>query len=327
MAEPDTETDGDADPLYNIGAVSSMTNIMKTTLRVWERRYHFPGSVRTAGGHRLYSQQEIMRLKWVKQRMEEGMQVRHAIQALYHLEKQQGIGEVTPVLQPSATEKPGDASLSEFKKRVLEALLAHNTEGANLVLSEATAVFPQEILITDVISPVFFELGEAWSEGRIDVATEHLSTNLLRQNLLTWMRTGPPAFHVNPVILACAPGELHEGSLLMLGVLLRRLRWPLVYLGQSMPLEHLAPFVEDLQPSAIVLVAMTEETAQALRQWPQHLPHAARTGRPIVGFGGRAFTEHPELAEQTPGVLLGATLQEGIDTLDRLLHELYPLLR
>ena len=113
----------------------------------------------------------------------------------------------------------------------------------------------------------------------------------------------------------------------MLGVLLQRLRWPVVYLGQSMPLTDLAAFVDSIEPSVIVFVAMTEETAQALLDWPRHLPRVARTGRPVVGYGGRAFTDHPELMEQMSGVSLGKTLQEGIDTLNRLLHELNPLLR
>jgi DNA-binding transcriptional MerR regulator len=326
MIEPDTQTAGDHESLYNIGVVSRMTNITEATLRVWERRYHFPRSARTAGGHRLYSQQEIVRLKWVKQRIEEGMQASRAIQALHHFEKEREVGPVPSVPQPSVRVKSG-VSMPEYRERLVEALLAYDTEGANLILGEASAAFSLEDLITGVISLVFRDIGEAWHAGRIDVATEHLSTNLLRHHLLGWMRTGPPPFHVNPVILACAPGELHEGSLLMLGVLLRRLRWPVAYLGQSVPLENLAPFVEALQPSAIVFVAMTSETAQALRHWPQHLPHVARTGRPFVGYGGPPYSEQPELAAQTPGVLLGRTLQEGMETLDRLLHAIYPFPR
>ena len=329
MAEPDKELTSGEEPLFNIGVVSRMTDIMEATLRVWERRYDFPRSARTAGGHRLYSQQEIMRLKWVKMRVEEGMQVSKAIQALYHVEKEEdgllhGGGPSSQLPTPRKTE---DASLPLFHKRLLNSLLAHDTEGAISVLGEASAMFPLEKLIFDVLSPTFFDIGEAWREGKIDVGTEHFATNLLRQNLLTWMRTGPPAFHVNPVILTCAPGELHEGSLLMLGVLLQRLRWPIIYLGQSMPLTDLATFVEALEPSIIVFVAMTEDTARALLDWPNYMPRAAKTGRPIIGYGGRAFSDNPALAEQVPGVLLGNTLQQGAETLNRMLHDLNPLLR
>ena len=39
--------------IYNIGVVSRMTGVPVATLRVWERRYGFPRSERTPGGHRL----------------------------------------------------------------------------------------------------------------------------------------------------------------------------------------------------------------------------------------------------------------------------------
>jgi len=38
-------------------------------------------------------------------------------------------------------------------------------------------------------------------------------------------------------------------------------------------------------------------------------------------FGGRIFTEQPEWRDKVPGVFLGATLQDGLDSLDRLLRE------
>jgi DNA-binding transcriptional MerR regulator len=327
MSQPHDEINLNEEPLFNIGAVSRMTDIPETTLRVWERRYDFPRSARTAGGHRLYSQQEVMRLQWVKQRVDEGMQISQAIRALQHTERE-GDALHLPVAPQPYVRREGDGDpLELFHQRLVDTLLQHDAEKANQVLAEALALYPLEFLILNVIGPTFYDIGEAWSVGRIDVATEHFATNHLRHHLLMWMRTGPPAYHVNPVVLACAPGELHEGSLLMLAVLLRRLRWPVIYLGQTMPLSDLAAFVEDVEPAAIVFVAMSEDTARALADWPHWLPQAAQNSRPVVGYGGRVFLEQPVLAEQIPGILLGKTLQEGIETLNRLLHEMNPLLR
>ncbi len=325
MNGSDAETD--EEHLFNIGAVARMTDIQEATLRAWERRYDFPRSARTAAGHRLYSQQDIQRLKWVKQRVEEGMQVSRAIQALQHREQEGAVPSTAVVSQAVQERAPDGATLPVFHARLLEALFAHDSEEVNQMLNEVAALFPVEDIIYQVVSPSFYDIGEAWHTGRITIATEHFATHLLRYHLLMWMRTSPPAFHVNPVILTCAPGELHEGSLMMLAVLLQRLRWPIAYLGQSMPLASLAPFVDALEPSILVFVAVTEEPAHALLHWPDYLPQVARAGRPIVGFGGRAFTDHPELAAQLPGVPLGKTLQEGIETLNRLLHDLNPLLR
>lgn len=315
----------DDEPLFNIGAVTRMTGIPEATLRVWERRYSFPESSRTAGGHRLYSQHEIGRLRWIKQRVDEGMQISQAIQALLHLELER---EVTlPAAWHSiATPEGTGASAALFSQQLTAALFKHDTRRADQMLAEAYPLLPMENMVLDVIGPALQAIGHAWSEGRIDVATEHFSSHYLRARLLMWLRAGPPTYRVNPVVLACAPGELHEGSLLMLGVLLRRLRWPTVYLGQTMPLSELPAFIEDVDPAAIVFVAMREDTARALAEWPQWLPQAASANRPVVTYGGRIFSECPALAEQVPGTLLGSTLREGVETLDRILHELNPFL-
>jgi MerR family transcriptional regulator, light-induced transcriptional regulator len=320
MTQSHNEFTPNEEPLFNIGAVSRMTHIPETTLRMWERRYNFPKSTRTAGGHRLFSQQEVVRLEWVKQRLDEGMQVSQAIRALEQPHQKK---TVPPHVPATTTSDPPDI----FRQRLVELLLRHDIEGANQVLGEALILFSIELLILDIIGPTFSDIGEAWSKGQIDIATEHLATNFLRQRLLLWMQTGPPTYQVNPVVLACAPGELHEGGLLMLAVLLRRLRWPVLYLGQTMPLSELAGFVERMEAAALVFVAMSEETARALIDWPYWLPRAAENNKPVVGYGGRIFLEKPELVEQIPGVFLGKTLQDGIEALDRMLHELNHLFR
>src|SRR5689334_1136242 len=150
MSASDHESAAD-EPLFNIGVASRLTDIMEATLRVWERRYHFPRSARTAGGHRLYSQQAITRLQWVKLRVEEGMQVSKAILALQHAEKQ-GSGlympPAPPTNYPANQQKEGRTgeipSLESLHQQFFKTLIAHDADHSNQVLSEATALFPLE---------------------------------------------------------------------------------------------------------------------------------------------------------------------------------------
>jgi methanogenic corrinoid protein MtbC1 len=197
--------------------------------------------------------------------------------------------------------------------------MARDLSAADQVLGEALALSSPEELILEVIAPVMSDIGEGWEAKKITVATEHLATNYLRQRLLMWMLSGPPSRSLAPIVLACAPDEWHEGSLLVLGALLRRRRWPVAYLGQAVPLVDLANFVRDIRPSAVVLVAMLEETAAKLSEWPQWLPEVAQSGRPPVGFGGRVFSLNPEWTLRVPGTYLGSTFRQGLETIERLL--------
>src|SRR5689334_583651 len=123
MDKANIESTKGGEPLFNIGVVSRMTDINEATLRIWERRYDFPQPARTAGRQRLYSQQEILRLKWVKTRVDEGMQVSKAIQALYRLEQEEGAPHGAPASRPprlSLPQEAGDASLPSFHRRLLD---------------------------------------------------------------------------------------------------------------------------------------------------------------------------------------------------------------
>lgn len=314
------------EPLFSIGACSRMTGLPEATLRVWERRYNFPNASRTSGGHRLYSQDDVLRLEWVKARLAEGMQVSQAIRALRRAEETQTLRLGSSTLLDNERPQGDHGPLSVFQRRLRDALFQRRLEDADLIIGEALALYSIEDIVLQILLPGFHAIGESWASGSLDITTEHLATNYLRHQLLTWLRLGPPTYAVRPVVLACAPDELHEGSLLALGVLLRRLRWPVLYLGQAMPLSDVANIVADLEPSIVVFVAMTQETAQALADWPQRLAGVALEPLPVITYGGRAFVTHPELIEEGPGVFLGQTLHEGVEKLDRMLHDMNPRL-
>ncbi|MBZ0290796.1 MAG: MerR family DNA-binding transcriptional regulator [Anaerolineae bacterium] len=318
--QPSLESASD-EPLYNIGIVSRMTGIPVATLRVWERRYGFPHSTRTPGGHRLSSEREVIRLRWVKARVDEGMQTGQAIRALQHLEQEGRLPDTPLVPTPKPHVPIADPSFSAFEEHLTQVLLNHNLVGADQLLGEILSLYPLEDLILEVVSPTLNNIGEAWHEGQISIATEHLATNYVRQHLLMWMSTGPqPYVGVPPVMLACAPEEWHEGSLMIMGVMLRRLRWPVAYLGQSVPLSDLGTLVRKMKSPGVVFVAMSDKAAEALINWPNYLPHPDGNGRPIVGFGGRIFNEEPAWREKVPGVFLGESLREGVEQLDELLR-------
>jgi DNA-binding transcriptional MerR regulator len=320
-------------PLYNIGVVSRMTGISMATLRAWERRYDFPESQRTVGGHRLYTERDIIRLRWVKQRIDAGMQTSQAIRALQHQEKTgqpvlteeafstQPYSRSGPLYPSEALEQDDNRSyFAGLRERLIQALTRRVPQDADDLLSEALALISPEVLILRVIQPVMDEIGDLWEQNKISVATEHLATNYLRQRLLHWMVSAPPPRSQQSIVLACAPNEWHEGSLLILGALLRRRLWPVVYLGQAVPLPDLASFVREANPPLVVLVAMTEETASNLIDWTNWMQDVASKGRPVVGFGGRIFVEKPEWRMKVPGIYLGSNFEEGILTIEKLLR-------
>jgi DNA-binding transcriptional MerR regulator len=60
--------------IYSIGAVERMLGIPAATVRNWEERYGLVRPERSAGGHRLYTRAQVEQLRFVKERLDRGLQ-------------------------------------------------------------------------------------------------------------------------------------------------------------------------------------------------------------------------------------------------------------
>ena len=70
------------DSLFRIGALAKMTGIPVSTLRIWEVRHHAFSPSKTAGKHRLYSQEDVHKAGLLKQLSRQG----HAISTIAPLQ-------------------------------------------------------------------------------------------------------------------------------------------------------------------------------------------------------------------------------------------------
>lgn len=61
--------------LYTIGEVAVLCDINPVTLRAWQRRYGLLKPQRTDGGHRLFDDADIERIREIKRWIENGVQV------------------------------------------------------------------------------------------------------------------------------------------------------------------------------------------------------------------------------------------------------------
>src|SRR3712207_5260618 len=71
-----------AEPRYNTKVVVRETGVPADTFRAWERRYQVPVPHRTATGQRLYSERDIVIIRWLRDRTLEGMTISQAVRLL-----------------------------------------------------------------------------------------------------------------------------------------------------------------------------------------------------------------------------------------------------
>ena len=100
MAKPEPSASG-----YKIGTVSKLTGISPDTLRIWERRYAAVTPQRSAGGGRLYTTEDIARLKLIRRLVDTGDTI-GVVASLTHDELQERLAETRSVAAIAAPEEP-----------------------------------------------------------------------------------------------------------------------------------------------------------------------------------------------------------------------------
>ena len=252
--------------LLRIGELSRRSGVSRELLRAWERRYGLLRPTRSPGGLRLYSADDLGRVREMQQHLAGGLA---AAEAAALAGQSEGEHAVPSLRAPETARAELAAALDAFDEPRAQSTL-------DQLLSEATV----ESVLSDVILPYLADLGERWERGEATVAQEHFSTSVLRGRLLGlargWGRgVGPLA------LLACLPGERHELGLMAFGLALRSHGWRVAYFGSDTPLETIDEAADALGPSLIVLSAVTSDRVQAA------LPQLhALTGRYRVALGG-----------------------------------------
>ena len=84
-------------------------------------------------------------------------------------------------------------------------------------------------------------------------------------------------------VLACLPGEQHDLGLIAFGLALRARGWRIVYLGPDAPIETVEEVSRRLDPSLVVLIAVSSERVQ-----PVVAQLRALAGRHRLALGGGA---------------------------------------
>ena len=314
-------------PLYNIKAVVQATGITSSTLRAWERRYQVTQPQRSDSGYRLYSDRDILLIRWLKTQVDAGMAISQAVSWLETLAKEAGgleqvslpltqevyVDRVTPITQHMALR-----DYETLQKDLLTALLEFSEERAEEVLAEAFSLYPLELVGEKLIAPVLIEIGDRWHKGLVSVTTEHYASSYLQHRLAAILRTIPNTNGASLIWVGCAPKEEHEIGSMLLTIYLRRAGYHVQYIGKNLKAEDFVADVRRRQPAMVLLSASTEEAAKTLGNLTKEL--AALEGqRPILGYGGRVFKQKPALRDAITGIYMGESALEAIDSTNELL--------
>ncbi len=308
------------EPKYRIKGVSQKTGVQPVTIRAWERRYHILNPQRSDNSYRMYSERDIALLGWLKKQVDSGTTISSAVAEL-NINIRKGIWpEAVVTAAPPIPSMRSSLSPSDFANRLYQALVSHHEPAASQVFEDLLASYSLSTIFESVITPVLVEIGEAWYNGKILIATEHFASAFFRAKIMAIFQSLPTLRPQALLMVGGGPGELHEIGALMISVLLRETGYNVEYLGPDLPLDDLVLYANDEHPKMIILSATLKESIADLARFERMLESIKP--RPIFGFGGSAFNRHPEWIAQTPGVFLGDSLSSSIQTVQKVFNKI-----
>lgn len=230
-------------PVLRIGELSRRSGVSPELLRAWERRYGLLKPARSDGGLRLYTEEDLARVRVMQ----------------HHLGAGFAAAEAARLASTSALEPPEAAAAPRAARAQLEeAFAAMDEPAAQSALDSLFAATTLDTALREVVIPYLHDLGERWARGEASVTEEHFATAVLRGRLLGFARDWARGLGA-PCLLACAPGEQHDLGLIVFGLALRTRGWRIGYLGADTPIESVASAAESFGPDYVVISSVRTE--------------------------------------------------------------------
>jgi methanogenic corrinoid protein MtbC1 len=239
---------------YNISAVERDTGLSRDVLRMWERRYGFPTPERDGKGERVYSREQVERLRLIKRLMDQGHRPGRLIAS--SPDELAGLAPRRPPPVPVATTGEGIEEL-------LTLLKTHETSVFHSALQSRLARAGLQRFVDETVAPLAQRVGEAWQEGEVEVFEEHLFTEVILRVLRQAIAGLPAGLRPPRILLTTPPEELHALGMLMAEALFALDGATCVSLGTQMP-------ASDIQRAAMShradVVALSLSSAFPARQ-------------------------------------------------------------
>jgi MerR family transcriptional regulator, light-induced transcriptional regulator len=272
--------------VLRIGEVARRTGVAVPTLRAWERRYGLLSPDRTDGGHRLYGELDIERVRAMVRLLDEGWSAAAAAREV--LREPARITQLRPIAGD------GDAA-QDLVARLESAIESFDGPAADGVVDDVFVRLQVPRAVETVLLPVLRNVGDGWQEDPRVIAREHFATNTLRPRLQRLLRTSAAASGARTLLAAAPEHEEHDLGLLAACVVAADAGWRVHYLGARTPSSAIERAVATLRPDVVLIGATFREHAE------RFIEDAPDLGAAGLALGGSGFV--PADSVRLPGAV------------------------
>lgn len=255
-----------------VAAVARRLGVAPATLRTWDRRYGLGPTLHSAGAHRRYSRSDIARLEAMRRLVLDGVPPADAARlAVEQVPAPRSADDGPPpgpsgrlgtvgddgLVEPRAAGGPGGRVLalpgaSPDVRGLARAAMALDAGAVRSALDHSLRTYGAIVTWDELLTPVLVAVGERWAATGDGIEVEHMLSETA-VGALRAVSVAPEPRNGRPVLLACAPEEMHSLPLSALSAALAEQGIGVRMLGGGLPAVALAAAVRRTGP-AVVLV-------------------------------------------------------------------------
>ncbi len=237
--------------IVGIKVLSKACGVLPHSIRTWETRYQAFSPVRSEGGQRLYSEEDLERAKLIGLLLDREHSI--SVLAKLSLSSLQTLKKNSEDLGTNSVGLTGVSISKLFKHLTNYDIDSVASELQHLRMSVGAKDF-----IFKVILPLMQEIGLKVSKGVYSVTQEHIVSTIVRGQL-GQINLPNIGYTDQRIALATPDGNLHELSILIADILCRSNRVTTCYLGASHPAECLAEAVNALKVKTVVMGVVSSD--------------------------------------------------------------------
>lgn len=297
------ETVADRRGALHIREVVRVTGLRREQLYMWQRRYGFPSPARDVNGDRVYPQNQVARLKLIKQLLSEGWRAGVVVPlAESALQSMLGLAVVAPAALPDDIETAvallAGHRIGELQSHLSRLLMAH---GLRRFL-EQTLIPLNEAVHDQVV------------RGEMQTFQELRFADLAQRLLREVTRLVRPARDARQILLATPPNDPNQLGLAILELLLFTDGINCLTLGAGAPAQEIAAAALAYDVCLVVLLFERGISGKIAGQEIRALRSALPQDLPLV-CSGRAVNL---LAKPIAGVDTAADFTAIVDTMRKM---------
>lgn len=290
---------------YLISTVSKRSGVKSDLVRAWERRYNAVSPTRTEGGHRVYTDLDIARLKLLNQATANGHSISQianlSLDELKDLIRKENESTDMPLVEPTPINGDRLHLAEDYVGKCYAAVLAFDAHALESHFENAIVELGTEMFIEKLLNPLLTMIGDRWRTGELRPVHEHMASAIVRSLTYILRNNNPCSANAPRMIVTTPINQLHELGALLAGIIAELKGWRVTYLGANLPAEEIAAAVRYTSASAVTISISFKSDDVMLAKELRRLRKLIGNDVALI-VGGRAAGHYESIFDQI-GVL------------------------